>query len=103
MSLVEMIGDVLDTSKESSHTADHDGFCVVDAQTSGFGGGGRERLSGREPLVTQQLGQVGTARVRGRRPNKRGNQPPIPLLSYKRGTLVTTRLRIPYGRVVRRS
>jgi hypothetical protein len=28
------LGFRLDTSKESSHTADHDGFCVVDAQTS---------------------------------------------------------------------
>src|SRR5262249_30706104 len=63
----------LDTSKESSHTADHEGFWVVDAQTSGFCGGGRERLSGREPpsrssmllrLATHQLFQGGIARVR---------------------------------------
>jgi hypothetical protein len=32
----------LDSSKESSHTADQADFCVVGAQTSGFGGGGRK-------------------------------------------------------------
>lgn len=35
--------EILDTSTESSHTADQADFCAVDAQTSSFGGGGRER------------------------------------------------------------
>jgi hypothetical protein len=62
----------LDTSTESSHTADHADFCVVDAQTSSFGGGGRERQrtgaattkQWASRLATQQLGRGGAARVR---------------------------------------
>ena len=76
----------LDTSKESSHTADHADFCVVDAQTSGFGGGGRERLSGREPPPRscehggwrRRSSVRAELRVYGRRPHKRRIHPPIP-------------------------
>jgi hypothetical protein len=60
-------------------------FCVVDAQTSSFGGGGRERLSGREPPPRSNghrgwrlSSSVGAElRVYGRRPHKRRIHPPI--------------------------
>jgi hypothetical protein len=63
---------MLDSSKESSHTAGHADFCMIDAQTSGFGGGGRERQrtgaattkQWASRLATQQLGRGGAARVR---------------------------------------
>jgi hypothetical protein len=74
MAIVAVVAEqriYLDTSKESSHTADHDGFCV-DAQTSGLWWrrtGAAERTGAATTklcalrLATQQLGHGGTARV----------------------------------------